>query len=176
MYPHMNIHKDLKRLQREVTIRERLEYFVFMSEYIWAKIESADEGQLTVVIDASDAKLTDLSGDTREFLSELVRIMQSYYAERLKTILIINSPSFFSLMWTAFSSTLNTSTRGKFVIVGTSFLPQLLEMISEDQLPMEFGGCHELILGQHPYHIELVKHIKISTEKCREVPKMERCL
>ena len=149
-----------------------------MSEYIWAKVESTDEGQLTVVIDASDAKMTDLTADTREFLTELVRIAQSYYAERLKTILIINAPSYFSLMWVAFSSTLSATTRSKFIIVGTSFSPQLLELISEDQLPVEFGGCHEgaALLGQHPYHIELVRHITMSTERSSMLPRTERCL
>lgn len=53
---------------------------------------------------------------------------------------MINAPWFFTGIWTMIKPWLDPVTAAKIVIVGSDYLPTLLEYIDISQIPEEYGG------------------------------------
>eukprot|EP01038_Epipyxis_sp_PR26KG_P010133 gene10133-13631_t len=89
-----------------------------------------------------DLKNVSFSIDTmamRIFRKTLV-IDESCYPERLHRLYMINAPSFFAAIWSVIKPWLHPVTVDKIQIIGSDYLPKLLECIEIDQIPVEYGG------------------------------------
>ena len=64
----------------------------------------------------------------------------AYYPETLGKLVIVNAPSFFTMMFGMVKSFVNEKTRRNFFILGDDYREQLLELIDADQLPAFLGG------------------------------------
>jgi len=72
-----------------------------------------------------------------------VSIDKSYYPERLKNLFFINTPWYFSTLWTIAYPFLDAVTVQKVVILGQDYLPTLCLHIDEDMLPESHGGTRK---------------------------------
>ena len=55
-------------------------------------------------------------------------------------LFIINAPWIFQPLWAMIKPWLDPVTKAKFHVLGSNFLPKLLEYIDEDQIPSSLGG------------------------------------
>ena len=68
------------------------------------------------------------------------------WASRLGQLLIINAPASFTMIWSVAKRWLDQRTVDKVDILGTDYLPRVLELIDEENLPTILGGkctCEE---------------------------------
>ena len=84
--------------------------------------------------------MSDLLGDTLIFLKNASQTAQNHYIERCNRVFIINVPLFFNLAWKVIAPLLSQRTRDKIKILGNKFKSELLNCISEENLPSEYGG------------------------------------
>ena len=69
-----------------------------------------------------------------------------YFPESLKVSYVINTPMTFSAIYSLVKHFFEEDTRKKMVILGSDYVPALLDAIDESQLPHFFGGtcdCRE---------------------------------
>ena len=78
----------------------------------------------------------------RVFKRTLV-IDEACYPERLETLFMINAPFTFSILWAMIRPWIDPVTVAKFKIMGSDYQQALKESISEDQIPLEYGGTRE---------------------------------
>jgi len=74
-------------------------------------------------------------------------IGQDRYPECMGKFYIINAPWTFSAVWTVIKPWLDEVTVSKIDIIGSSFQEKLLAQISEENLPVEFGGTCRCVGG-----------------------------
>lgn len=67
-------------------------------------------------------------------------ILQNYYPERLGKLYLINAPWGFSGAFNFVKGFLDPVTVQKIHILGTDYLPKLLEQVPKENLPKQFGG------------------------------------
>lgn len=84
-------------------------------------------------------------GERVEFLKNASRTMQNYYVERCRLVFIINAPFFFGLIWRVISPLLHENTRRKVRILGSDYKTAMLEHISDNQIPMNYGGSGPML-------------------------------
>ena len=65
---------------------------------------------------------------------------ETYYPETLKKVFIINAPMYFTAVWTVVKPWLDPVVLSKIEILGTNYLPSLLNMIDIEEIPVELGG------------------------------------
>jgi hypothetical protein len=98
-----------------------------------------DISSLNVVFNLRDMTFsTDQSG--MKLIAKFLAIDQNYYPERLKRFFVINAPIFFTAVWAMVRPFLDADTVAKFKIIGSNYLPTLLEFINDDQIPEDWGG------------------------------------
>ena len=67
-------------------------------------------------------------------------IMQDNYPECLGIMFIVNAPMLFTGVWAIASKFVDEKTRAKIHILGSGYLPKLLEHVEKDQLISFLGG------------------------------------
>jgi hypothetical protein len=73
---------------------------------------------------------------------QMIHIDVNYYPERLGAFFIINAPWIFKSLWALVRPWLDARTQRKFHVLGSDYAARLREYISEDQLPVEYGGSN----------------------------------
>jgi len=73
-------------------------------------------------------------------LSQISKMDEDYYPERLHRSYIINAPALFSGLWSVIKGFLDPVVASKVVILSGKFLPTLLEELDEEVIPKQFGG------------------------------------
>jgi hypothetical protein len=74
------------------------------------------------------------------YLRNASAVMQNYYPERLGKLYIINAPWGFSSVFSVVKRFLDPVTVAKIHILGTNYLPELLEQVPAENLPAILGG------------------------------------
>ena len=69
-----------------------------------------------------------------------LKIDEAFYPETLHCLYMINTPIFFSAIWAIIRPWIHPETVKKIRLLGTNYLPELLEGIDIDQIPAEYGG------------------------------------
>lgn len=69
-----------------------------------------------------------------------ITLDQSFYPETLHRFFIINAPWFFTAIFALISPFMDAITKDKIRILGSDFLPTLLECIDISEIPVELGG------------------------------------
>ena len=150
---------DLKQLQSSTNVDELLEYFIFLSEYMWNHIAKREDQKLITIIDISQAQISDLTADTVDFLRKSSKIIQSYYTERSRVILLINAPFYFGFIWRMVSTFMEEDTKKKIFVLGPNYLEKISKYIHFQSIPIELGGSGET-LGQSPEELSFLDYVK----------------
>jgi hypothetical protein len=77
---------------------------------------------------------------TIRFMKGTSFIDKFYYPESLGKLYMINAPRVAPVLWAIAKPMLDPRTQEKVTILGTDYQKTLLELISADQLPAEYGG------------------------------------
>jgi len=75
---------------------------------------------------------------------------EMFYPERLQTLYMINTPVFFTTIWAMIRRWINPVTAQKIRMIGKDYQAVLKEVISEDQIPVEYGGTRVDFPWQFP--------------------------
>lgn len=158
---------NIKKLMGEhrVSIDMLLKYNIFMQEYVWRHLEPDDEcGKMITVLDVAGIKMSDMMGDTLEYIKKSIQVIQAHYVDRCLKMYIVNAPFYFNMLWQVVSPLLNETTRSKVTIVSSNqreITSNLSEYIHSDQLPLEYSGGNKkcLALGQHKNELAFIAFV-----------------
>jgi hypothetical protein len=78
--------------------------------------------------------------DSIKYIISSLGIDQKFYPERLHSMYAINCPWFFTAIYAMVAPFIDPVTKSKLHILGSNYLPQLLEHIDASQIPRELGG------------------------------------
>ena len=97
-----------------------------------------------IVIDAAHWHVGLATSDAYKFIKGMVTTDSDHFPERLGACIIINAPAMLSLAWRIIVTFLDDVTRRKVNILShrSEWLPALLGLIDEDQIPRQYGGTH----------------------------------
>jgi hypothetical protein len=78
--------------------------------------------------------------DAIKYVIAISDIDSNYFPERLHRSFAINCPWYFTAVFRLVSPFLDPVTLSKIKIIGSDYLPHLLEYIDQSQIPIEYGG------------------------------------
>lgn len=141
---------NIKQLREAgITLEDLLRHYIFITEFQWQIIEPRDSASSINVIDLAGIRMTDFVGDTIKFLKLASSMCAQHYPERAGTILIINVPTWFRMIWGVVQPLIDEATLRKiFVLRGKEEIRnRLQEKIPIENIPPEYGGT-SVPLGQ----------------------------
>lgn len=125
-----------------------------MSEKHGIKIEKTN-----VVFDMSGLQFSP-DMDSIRYCIAMLHVDQNYFPESLNSIFVINAPWYFTAIYALVTPFMDAVTRSKFQIYGSDYFSVLIENISEDNIPVDYGGKLEVRWG-FPYpdlsHEEIIR-------------------
>ena len=129
-----------------------VDHNVFLFEYMWKIANPNANGKLVTIIDMKGLGFRQIiSGPTKQLLKRTVKIGSEYYPERTYKTLIINVPTWFSMVWNIVKTFLTERSVAKINILKGNYEEELRELIDSENIPVLYGGeC-----GQAPYNGEL---------------------
>lgn len=90
-------------------------------------------------------------GKALTVLKALQDLDNTYYPEAVGPIYIVNAPWIMPTLWEMVKPILNESIKAKIHVCGANFKEELREHIEADQLPEEYGGTSDQVIGETPY-------------------------
>lgn len=114
-----------------------------------------------IVMDMKNVALTPDVMAARVFRRTVV-IDEAAYPERLETLYMINAPFTFSILWALIKPWIDPVTVQKFQIIGSNFQDILKDKISEEYIPVEYGGTCESFGWTFPHNISEEDRLKES--------------
>jgi hypothetical protein len=110
-----------------------------------SKRHGAHVSQLSQIMDLEGLSYFDDSRGMQLF-KDAINMDQNVYPEYLGNLFLINAPMIFRGMWVLIRSWMETKTAAKFHVLGSDYLPTLLQYIDQEELPVEYGGTNTLPL------------------------------
>ena len=92
--------------------------------------------------------------DVFSYVRRCLALDQYFYPETLKKLFLVNAPWYFTAIYSIVKGLIDPDTAKKIAILGANYLPQLLELIDEETIPLEFGGKCENISWSGPWSDE----------------------
>lgn len=80
---------------------------------------------MTCIIDMNGISLRHCSATTLNLVQARIRLEEDNYPEVARKVLLINTPSIFSTVWSGIRGFLDEGTASKFEIKGSDYLPML---------------------------------------------------
>jgi len=102
------------------------------------------------ILDLEGLGMSHMSSDMLKYLQNIVGPVNKNFPEHLYKMFIINAPVIFSMGWGIIKTFLPERSIKKISILGSDYRDALLEVIDEDQLPVQYGGKNELELWTNP--------------------------
>jgi len=126
-------------------VEQRLKYLMYILEAAISKMDVSHHiEKLCWVIDFSGYGNRAKSPDGKAVAQNSLNILQNHYPERLGILCIINSPWYFSMLYTLLSPLLNSVTKKKIHWISGTSPEQLFEPLSNfidpEQLEEKYGG------------------------------------
>ena len=112
-----------------------------------------------IVMDMKNVALTPDVMAARVFRRTVV-IDEAAYPERLETLYMINAPFTFSILWALIKPWIDPVTVQKFQIIGSNYQDILKDKISEEYIPVEYGGTCESFGWTFPDNISVEDRLK----------------
>ena len=128
-----------------VTIDELLYHFVYISEYLYQRMDTQENARCLSVVDCTGISLGDMRGDVVDYLKKVAQITQTHYPERSAGIMIINAPFSFRFVWAIVKNFMDPVTLKKTHLFGSSFKTEVDKLIDLSQFPEEFGGTTKFV-------------------------------
>lgn len=106
-----------------------------------------------------------LKSETRDFLQIASNVAQDNYPETMKNVYVVNTSMFFSTVWKVVKFYIDKKSRDKFILLGSKYKKELLEIINEEDLPEFLGGTCKEPLGSFkgPWAEKLKKSVEEKT-------------
>jgi hypothetical protein len=139
------IQSNFGEVFKHFTTDELCQYHVQSQECFDVRYEYASKKfnkeitQSVVVFDMKNVQMV-LNIQSIAYVKQILAIDQLYYPERLYKLFIINCPWYFTALFNLFKPFIDARTKDKFSILGSDFLPELLECMDISIIPREYGG------------------------------------
>jgi len=144
---------NIPALKKEgVDMKKLLRHFALVTEYQWNYIAPTDDGKSIYIIDLIGLGFRDFMGEVVDFVRKASEFTGQHYPERSAYIVVLNVPSWFSVVWAVIQPMIDPVTREKVSFVGFSkseILAALKKRIDLENIPPEYGGS-SVPLGQAP--------------------------
>lgn len=97
-----------------------------------------------IIIDAAHWHLGLCTKEALTFIQGMASIDSDHYPERLGALVVINAPSVLSIAYRVIAALLDDVQRKKIQILThkNDWFPVLLELMDEDQIPLQYGGTY----------------------------------
>ncbi|KAF8736038.1 hypothetical protein AX14_000981 [Amanita brunnescens Koide BX004] len=129
-----------RRFQRIIALYELMVRFIFpLSSHLSHPSSPTPISSTTTIIDLESVSLTSV-WKLRSHLQDASRLAGQNYPETLYSIAIVNSPSFFPIIWGWIKAWFEENTRNKILVLGKDMGPKLREVIHAKDLPKIYGG------------------------------------
>jgi len=151
--------------KNNATIDELMIHYIFVIEYCWNILEEGPtESFMTSVLDMTGLSFRKIKNkDYVGFGQRFVRMMSSHYPGRSYKTLIINSPSWFHVLYKMFKPMLRQATRDKIQILRAGAKQDMtLKSILGDSLPLDL--LSENAKGTHAFGARFFSPVKKSEE------------
>ncbi len=123
-----------------VSVDELLYHFVYISEFLYQRMDSREFARCISVVDCTDVGMGDLRGKVKDYLGRIAQITQTHYPERSAGIIIVNAPFAFRVVWAIVKQFMDPVTLSKTHLYGFDYIEQVKKYIDLAQVPEEFGG------------------------------------
>lgn len=151
---------NLKALRAEgIEFEHILHHFLYVTEYLWRKLDTEPLAQVMSIIDLSGIGLSDFTGPIMGNVKQISGITGEHYPERSYQIFILNPPFLFTSVWNLIKQFMDKNTVAKTHVIKDkkSATRKLLEFIDAKDLPKEYGG--ECTCNPDPNSDESLCHV-----------------
>lgn len=142
---------DPAKLLEVTTLERLLDYHICEWEELKARLLPACSTlrgrpiiTKSVVLDLKGVSLKNFGSAAQRILKTIAHVDQDYYPEHLGQMFIINTPTVFRAIWAFVNPMLEERTRRKIVILGSDYLPTLVQLVPLDSLPELLGGTSKI--------------------------------
>jgi hypothetical protein len=97
------------------------------------------------IIDLDGMGVTSFSGNLKLAIKNSIKLCGEHYPETMGGTFVVNAPWYFRTVWAVVKSFMEPETAKKVRVCGTT--SELVKYISEDMLPIEYGGTGKLGLN-----------------------------
>ena len=150
MISKIDVEKMLKVTTEDRLIRHLVQEYEQVMKYK-LKACSKAKGELieqyTIILDLEGIGISSLFGSQKNFVVKILKVGQDYYPENMAKMFLINTNSFFSLLYNIVKNFIDPKSVAKIDVLGKDYQSKLLEYIDADNLPSIFGGncvCPEI--------------------------------
>jgi len=131
---------DLEELE-DIGLPVVVRHYMYQNEFCWTYMSGGEDTRSLSGVDVQNVGLYDIKGVVKEFLGAISKISQEHYPERAGRICILNTPSWFSMLWSVIKLMLHPNTQKKvFILSKSEFAKTLQKLINKEDLVMEYGG------------------------------------
>lgn len=110
----------------------------------WAAQSSDKEGRpitdQVFVFNMQGMALRHLRGDVVDMIKQCFAIDENYYPEVVACAVVINAPRVFTLLFKVLSPFVDPKTLEKTRVIGSDFMPELLQWMEPENIPSQWGG------------------------------------
>lgn len=140
---HVCFYELLGRLQVQALLRagvgidDLVEHITLQQEFLWGVLQPREEDRVLLVMDLKGVSFADVTGEVITFAKAAVGLTSTHYPARSFRTLIINTPSWFSVVFRIIRPMLNEDTRRKIVFLEESAVRDgaMLAFIAPEFLP-----------------------------------------
>jgi hypothetical protein len=140
---HVCFYELLGRLEVQALLRagvgleELTEHIILQQEFLWGVLQPREEDRVLLVMDLKGVSFADVSGEVINFAKAAVGLTSTHYPARSFRTLIVNTPSWFSVVFRIIRPMLNEDTRRKIVFLEESAVRDgaMLDLIAPEFLP-----------------------------------------
>lgn len=128
-----------------LTLDDLMHNYLMVTEFLWQVIEANDNKKCISVIDVDGIGISDFRGEAVEYVRKAAAVSGKHYPERCAYIFVINTPSWFNVIWNVVKTMIDEVTREKVVMVrGKKAILEALQVrIPLENIPEEYGGLSE---------------------------------
>lgn len=124
-------------LRAGVGVADLCDHIVLQQEFLWRVLQPRDEDRVLLVMDLKGVSFADVTGEVLGFAKAAVGLTSTHYPARSFRTLIVNTPSWFSIVFRILRPILNEDTRRKIVFLEEVAVRDgaMLEYIAPECLP-----------------------------------------
>ncbi|KAL0037452.1 hypothetical protein WJX79_008680 [Trebouxia sp. C0005] len=141
-----------------------LRHFGFVEEYIWQVVDPRPLplGTAIWIVDLGGMGLSDLGSEAFQFFKRMSVEVGMHYPERLYKLVLLNAPSFFSLLWRICEPIMPGSTRNKVKVVRShqELIAALADECDAAQIPSDYGGTAAVPLYDSKIEKEMREYVQ----------------
>jgi len=139
---------ETKHLKEMTTLQALVDWHIWEQEMNAAllstqsKLQNKPVTQYCIILDLEGMELRQVGADFLWLVKAIAKVDQCHHPERMGKTFIINTPRVFPMVWRGITPFLDHNTVSKIALFSKrkDWVPALLDMISTEQLPVDYGG------------------------------------